>query len=332
MSIKIVSDLQIKNNPALKVVEAARVRGAFQSGTTTECDALDASVTKTGMWFWTTNDSKMWLRQSSSWLEIPVRMPDVINVLGAVIVESPSGVRMMRRLAQQDIDPNFAISGFATSIAATVRRGDHLTQPLLCSASYVSGPPTSVSIADVFGNGAAGTGAWTVGGPSFSAGSRSDTTEGGLSIYADGVDGNPDPYWTATLTALLTGFPNQQAAVTTYWSSDVYWGSTATTDITLGTEVYDPGTGLLVGSFQGSLQRVRNQARSFSGAGRYDWFLWPNEATYTAGTPTFKDQSGFTFGTTDMGTVAIARNGVTRTYKKIRSAGLLSSTFTVTVT
>lgn len=149
MSIKVTSDLEIKNNPTLKVVEAARVRGVFQAGTTTERNALDASVLKTGMWFWTTNDSKMWLRQSSSWVELPVRMPDVINVLGAVIVESPSGVRMTRRLAQQDIDPNFAISGFATSIAATVRRGDHLTKPILCSASYVSGPPTSVSIAEI---------------------------------------------------------------------------------------------------------------------------------------------------------------------------------------
>lgn len=330
MSIKIVSDLQIKNNPTLKVVEAARVRGAFQSGTTTERDALDASVLKTGMWFWTTNDSKMWIRQSSSWVEIVVHMPDVINVLGAVIVESPSGVRMTRRLAQQDIDPNFGIvyNSFATSIVATVRRGDHLTKPVLCSAAYISGPPTAASIADVFGNGAAGTGVWTVVGPAFTAGSRSDTTEGGLSIYADGVDGSPDPYWTATLTASRTGFPDQQAVFTTYWSSDVYWGSTSADNIT-GTDVYNSGLGA---GFHGELQRVRNQVRSFSGANRYDWLLWPNEITYTTGTPMFKDQNYQPYNVTSMGTVSIERNGVSRVYTKLRSAGLLSSPFTVTVT
>jgi len=281
--------------------------------------AIDKSINFGGQ-------TRGWSKYFEEWIQAfaavgESALPALADVAGAVVVEDPASNRIARRLRQIDIDPDFAIASFGTNIASVVRRGDTVSG-VTCSAVYVSGPPFTASIADVLANGAAGMWAWTFGAP-YAAGSRASSLTGA------GVDGNPDPSWSATLTAALPGYPDRTWAVVTYGSSDVYWGSSASADIA-GTDVFTGGA--LVGSFQSNLQRTRNQARSFSGADRYDWFLYPNEATYTGGTPTFKDQSGFTFGTTDMGTVSIVRNGITRTYRKIRSAGLLSSGFTVTVT
>lgn len=267
-----------------------------------------------------------WSKYFEEWIQtlsaaFATDLPVVADVDGAVVIEDPASNRIARRLRQKDIDPDFAIASFTTSAAALVRRGDILTG-ITCAATYVSGPPLTASVADVFANGASGGGAWTLGAP-YAAGSKAST------ISASGTDGVADPSWRATLTATQAGYPDNTMFVTTYWASDVYYGSSAVADIA-NTDVYTGGA--LVGSFQSTLQRTRNQVRSFTGANRYDWFLYPNEASYTSGTPTFKDQSGFTFGVVDMGTVSITRNGVVRTYRKIRSVGLLSSDFTVTVT
>ena len=243
------------------------------------------------------------------------------NILGAVVIEDPANVRIARRLRAQDIDPDFNIGTFTLSPGTLVRRGDTLAG-LTAAASYVSGPPSSGAIVDSFANGAAGAGAWTFTTP-FASGSKAGSVTGA------GFDGSPDPSWTATLTVNASGYPARVATYTTYFASDVYYGTTVAADIA-GTDVYTAGA--LVGTFLSGLQRARAQVRSFTGASRYDWFLWPNEASYTSGTPVFKDQNGFTYATTDMGTVSIVRNGVTRTYRKLRSAGLLSSAFTVTVT
>lgn len=276
--------------------------------------AIDKSLNFSGQ-------TRGWAKYLEEWLGLlTAGVPALVNVLGATIVEDPAGSRISRRLRYQDIDADFAIASFSRSGGALVRRGDALSG-VTCSASYVSGPPTGGVVADSFANGAAGAGAWTFLTP-FAAGSRAGT------ISANGVDGSPDPSWMSELTASLAGYPDRVASVATYWSSDVYWGSTAATDI-VGTDVYSAG---LVGSFQSALQRTRGQVRSFTGATRYDWFLWPNEATYTSGVPVFKDAVPLTYATTDFGTVSIVRNGVTRTYRKIRSAGRLSADFTVTVT
>ena len=71
MSIKLIDQLEIKNNPAWVVVDSIRVRGTFQAGTTTERNALDASVLKEGMRFWTTDDGNQWVRTSGVWVAVP---------------------------------------------------------------------------------------------------------------------------------------------------------------------------------------------------------------------------------------------------------------------
>lgn len=260
------------------------------------------------------------------WITNPV--PPLVNVAGAVFVEDPSGTKAWRRLRQSDVDPDFSIVTFGKTAPDSgtllYRRGDAISG-VTASASYLSGPPSTASIADTFGGSTNGSdiisGIWSLPGPGFTTGSRS----GGIKLY--GADGGSDPFWTATLTA-TEGALSPTTFFRAYWASDVYYGVTVATDI-VGTDVFNS---TVQAGFAGSLQRVRNQVTSFSPSGQYTWFLWPNEATYTGGSPTYKDQNGFTFATVDMGTVTIVRNVVTRTYRKIRSAGLLSSPFTVTVT
>ena len=317
---------------------ASRMAGGYHIAATTAArNATPSYRLVEGMLCWViAAGGSLWRLKASPWTGVDgdweaagagEGVPSPAGVVGAVIIESDAlGTRVARHLYQQDIAANFGISGFSVAstgrlAGALARRGDTLDTNT-CAASYVSGPPTSIVLADSYTNGGSDFGgAWSLNTP-FASGSRSST------IVGPGISGDPDPSWTITLTASLAGFSDQVLPTTVYWSSDVYWGSSATEDIA-NTDVYNGG---LVGSFQSSLQRVRNQVRSFSGTDRYDWFLYPDQAAYTSGTPTFKDQSGFTFGTTDMGTVVITRNGVARTYRKIRSAGLLSSAFTVTVT
>jgi hypothetical protein len=256
-------------------------------------------------------------------------LPALANTLGAVIVEDPAGTRISRRLRQIDIDLDFAIASFGLShplvgidgrTATLLRRGDSVAS-FTAAATYTSGPPSSASLGDAFANGASGAGAWTFNAP-FASGSKAG------SVGGNGVDGDPDPSWAVTLTANLSPYPARISTQTVYLASDVYWGSTLTADI-VGTDVYNAG---LQGNFQSALQRVRQQSnRSFSGANRFDWFLWPDQGTYTNGfnyTTSIRDQNNDIFLVTNMGTLTILRNGVTRTYRKIRSAGSLSSPFT----
>lgn len=269
-------------------------------------------------------------------------MPGVANVAGATIVESPAGTRVARRLKQSEVDPSFDITSWTKTAPNgsenIYRRGDTITA-ITATAAYTSGPPDSRSVTDSFGNGAAdsGGGVWSGTGPAYTSWSRTG------SVVEAGADGSSDPYWTATLNA--SADVADSASFTTYFASDVYVGETASGSI-VGTDVFDGGalqagfSDILDGATGKPLKRTRLAGGSsgyptinFTFASpKYGWILWPNEAQYTFGTPVFKDQNGFTFAMIDDGTTTITRNGVTRTYKKYRTAGVLNSAFQVTVT
>jgi len=257
-----------------------------------------------------------------------VGLPDVIFVAGAVPAEDGTGLRVERRLRQSDIDPDFAIASFSKTGpnggTLLYRRGDTLSGAS-ASATYISPPPDSASIANSYGGSSDGGdingGAWTINSPYTSA-----TMAG--SVKRNGSDAGSDPTWTATLSANGGGFV-RTASFTAQWTSDVYWGSNNNTSLA-GDEIYD--SGLRLGFFD-SLQGNRNQTRTITPTGtQYIYFAWPSQAQYTSGTPSFKDSNGFTFPMTYANSTTITRNGVTRTYDIWRSSNLINTTFTITVT
>ena len=251
-------------------------------------------------------------------------LPPVANILGATIVENPAGVRVSQRLKQSMIDPNFAIASWAKTgpNAGTLlyRRGD-IIAALAAAATYTSGPPTSASVASVLANGAVSAGAWTTIAP-FATASKAGTTTG------DGTDVTVDPTMVSTLTANDGSGPVTSPFKITF-TSDIYVLVSALASI-IGDDVYVGG--VLQPGGQSNLQQTRNRVWTLNQVAEYAYFLWPARAPYINGTPTFKDQNGFTYVTQAEADVTITRNGLVQTYKVYRSAAALSSPFTVTVT
>lgn len=253
-------------------------------------------------------------------------VPPVANILGATIVENPAGIRVSQRLRQSFIDPDFNIASWTKTNTQAgqllYRRGDTIGPGITATAAYITPPPVAASVADVFANGAVGAGIWTLPGPAFTAASKAGTVTGA------GLNASPDPSWVATLSANDGSF-FRTANFTAFFTSDIYQGESVNPAI-VGTDVFNV---VIQPGFVSNLQRVRNNVHTFTNvAATYDYELWPSQAQYTAGTVTFKDQNGFTFLMILIGTTPITRNGVTRTYDIWRSAGLLSSLFTVTTT
>jgi hypothetical protein len=254
-------------------------------------------------------------------------VPAPINVAGAVIVEDPANTRITRRLRAADIDPDFNIASFARTGpagAALVRRGDTIGAGFAAAATYLSGPPTSASIANSYSGSTDGgdinLGAWTINTP-FATGTATGT------VKRSGSDAGADPALTVTLTATAGFVRNAAWGIT--WTSDVYYGVSALASL-VGNDVYNAG---LQAGFLDSLQQARAQLRAFTPATQYLYFLWPDEAQYTGGTEVFKDNgTGFVFPFSDIGSATILRNAVTRTYRVWRSDNLVASPFTIAVT
>jgi len=254
-------------------------------------------------------------------------IPPVIGVAGAVLVEDPASTRISRRLRQADIDPDFAIASFARTGPggpALVYRGDTIGPGFTASATYLSGPPLSASIANVYTGSTDGgdvdLGAWTINSP-FAAASAVGST------LRNGDDVGPDPILTVTLTA-TNGFV-RTASWTVIWTSPVYWGTSPLTIVDGTADVFDGG---LLGDFSDSLQRTRVMTVFVNPVLAYAYVLFPDEAQYTSGTPQFKDSlTGFAIPFSQVATTTITR-GVVRTYQEWRSDNLLNTPFTVVVT
>lgn len=270
-------------------------------------------------------------------------VPAVSGISGATIVERPGGVRIAARLRQSEIDPSIAINSFTKTAPNTsediYRRGDLIAGVTALAAYNASGPPSIATVTDGYVNGAAdvGGGVWSAPAPAYTNWSRT------ASVSGDGVDADPDPYWTATLSA--TGDIVVTRSITTYFASDIYIGVSANAAI-VGADVYNaglqPGFSDVVDAGGFPLKRVRQAGQGSvypayeyvdPGPDFYAYLLYPKQAQYTAGVPGFyNNDTGFVVPMTAIADTTILRNGITRTYEVRRTSALQGSSFNLRVT
>jgi hypothetical protein len=149
-------------------------------------------------------------------------IPPLSGVNNAFLAESPIGTLVWKPISAGVVVPLFDIASFSKTApdggTLLYRRGDTLTG-ITSSATYVSGPPTSASIANAFGGSTDGgdvnPGVWTITTP-FATASLAG------SVKRNGSDLGADPVMTVTLEA--TNEIVDTANFTIQWTRDVYYG------------------------------------------------------------------------------------------------------------
>jgi hypothetical protein len=237
-------------------------------------------------------------------------LPPLANVQYAFLMEDPAGTLVFQRATEDMILPGFSIASFAKSAPnggqLTYRRGDTITG-ITANASYVGGPPTSASIARVFGGstdpGDVDPGVWTISSP-FSTGSLAG------SVKRNGADLGGDPSMTSTLTA--TKGVIRTASFTVSWTRDVYWGVGLAG---LSTEAD------IEGLANTALSSTRNRTLSLNPLNQKVYYAYPVQY----GTATFT-LNGFPFAMNPPTTVSVTNvNGVVSSYYLYESTNLLTN-------
>jgi len=158
----------------------------------------------------------------SDWIPFTV-YPALTNVANAVLTEDGSGGLLWKEITQADIVPNFAINSFSVTSPApgTYERGQtvSLGSSPHATATYISGPPTTATITNIYGGSSGGgdinLGAWTPFTTPFASGNTSGT------VRRDGTDHDADPTLTVRLTATKTNtFTSDR---TLLWTRRIYW-------------------------------------------------------------------------------------------------------------
>jgi hypothetical protein len=153
---------------------------------------------------------------------VPLILPPLSFQQYAVLMEDPAGTLVFQKLNEDMIDPGFDIATFAKTApnggTLTYRRGDSITG-ISSSSTYISGPPSSASIANSFIGSTSGgdidPGSWVINSP-FATGTLTGV------VMREGSDLGSDPGMVATLTA--TNGVSDQASFQINWTRDVYYG------------------------------------------------------------------------------------------------------------
>lgn len=239
-------------------------------------------------------------------------IPPLSGVNNAFLAESPIGTLVWKTISAGVVIPLFDIASFSKTAPGggtlLYRRGETLTG-ITSSATYVSGPPTSASIANVItpspaGVGETDPGVWTTTTP-FATASLAG------SVKRNGSDLGADPTMVVTLTA--TKEVVDTASFTIQWTRDVYYGvGVAGINTEAGIEAL-AGTTL-------ATTRVRNITVSPSNQKVY--YAYPK----AYGTATFT-LDNFPAGFNAPIEVSLTNvNGVTSTYYVYESTNLLTGT------
>jgi hypothetical protein len=193
------------------------------------------------------------------------------------------------------------------------RRGDTLTG-ITAAATYVDGPPTIGSIANVISGSTNGgdiaPGSWTFSTP-FATGSLAG------SILRIGSDLGADPTLTATVTATKTGI-TKYASIAIVWTRDVYYG-VAASGLTTEGDIESLANTILSGT------RVRTL--NLTPSTQKVYYAYPK----AYGTATFILNS-FPFDMLPVIEVSVTNiNGVASTYYLYESTNLLTGSISIIV-
>ena len=177
-------------------------------------------------------------------VNVSISIPPLVGVKGSVLVEDPIGNVIWRRLHLSDLDPDFSVSSFSLGSPAPglYERGQAVLAGASpnASISYVSGPPSIVTLTNVYG-GSSGVGDVSLG--SWTSSSPYSTANVTGSVQRFGVDHSADPSLIVRLSA-TSGSINSVVDQTLTWTSKVYWGvggpgfSTNTQVIGLSSELH----------------------------------------------------------------------------------------------